>query len=80
MRAYTESDFDALSWHDDSVYGLSFRIGDPARNDWANDLVLDIDPIVEWVRAAEQIRFRATSRSCATSSSSALPGASWAPS
>ena len=52
------TEFDALSWHDDSVYGLSFQIGDSARNDWTNDLVLDIDHIVEWVRAAERIRFR----------------------
>ncbi len=58
MRTFTEADFDTLSWHDDSVYGLSFRVGDPARNDWTHDLVLDIDHVVAWVREGDRIRFR----------------------
>jgi len=58
MRAFTERDFETLSWHDDTVYGLRFRIGDPARNDWTADLVLDIDHIVEWVRDGDRMRFR----------------------
>jgi hypothetical protein len=58
MRATTERDFETLSWHDDTVYGLRFRIGDPARNDWTHDLVLDIDHIVEWVRDRDRMRFR----------------------
>ena len=54
-----EIDFDPTRWHDNTLYGLGFEIGDPARDDWRSDLLLDIDHIVEWVRAAEQrMRFR----------------------
>ena len=42
-------DFESLSWHDDTVYGLRLEIGDPDRNVWRSNLVLDIDHIVEWV-------------------------------
>ena len=42
-------DFESLSWHDDTVYGLRLEIGDPERGDWRSNLVLDIDHIVEWV-------------------------------
>ncbi len=45
----TEADFERMSWHDDTIYGLRFDIGDPERNDWRSDLVLDIDHIVEWI-------------------------------
>jgi len=58
MQDTDESDFDRFSWHDDPVYGLALRIGDPAANDWRSDLVLDIDHIVEWVRNEDGIRFR----------------------
>ncbi len=54
-----QRDFDAMSWHDDIVYGLRFDIGDASRGDWRHDLVLDIDHIVEWVRGGERgVRFR----------------------
>ncbi len=53
------SDFEGLSWHDDTLYGLRFEIGDSFRGDWRADLVLDIDHIVAWVRGeAGQFRFR----------------------
>jgi len=47
------SDFERLSWHDDTLYGLRLEIGDPERNDWRSDLVLDVDHIVEWVRGGD---------------------------
>ena len=55
----SDADFDRLSWHDDTVYGLRFDVGDPSRGDWHGDLVLDIDHIVEWVcGGAGRARFR----------------------
>jgi hypothetical protein len=47
--AYTESDFDRLSWHDCHVWRLELRAGDPETNDWTSDLVLDLDFIAEWL-------------------------------
>ena len=44
--------YDPHAWHDDTLYGLGFRIGDPERGDWRSDLVLDIDHIVEWLKLA----------------------------
>ena len=44
-----DSDFDRLSWHDCHVWGLSIVAGDPDRDDWTSDLVIDLDFIVEWV-------------------------------
>jgi hypothetical protein len=43
------ADFDAISWHDNLVYGLRFEVGDPTRGEWTSTLVLDIDHIVEWI-------------------------------
>jgi hypothetical protein len=48
-EATDASDFERLSWHDNVVYGLRLEIGDPERNDWRSNLVLDLDHIVEWV-------------------------------
>jgi hypothetical protein len=47
--AVTHADFDRLSWHDDTIYGLRLDTADPDRGLWRSDLVLDIDHIVEWV-------------------------------
>ena len=58
MQGADRTDFDPFCWHDDPVYGLALRLGDPAANDWRSDLVLDIDHIVEWVRTEDRIRFR----------------------
>jgi hypothetical protein len=44
-----KTDFDDLSWHDNIVYGLRIDVGDPRRDEWHSNLVLDIDHIVEWV-------------------------------
>ncbi len=53
------TDFKGLSWHDDTIYGLRFDVGDSFQGDWHAELVLDIDHIVEWVReAGGQVRFR----------------------
>ncbi|MHA1151995.1 MAG: hypothetical protein ACTSQ7_04895 [Alphaproteobacteria bacterium] len=41
--------FEELSWHDDTLYGLRFDVGDSFQGDWRADLVLDIDHIVEWI-------------------------------
>ena len=46
------TEFDHVLWHDNAVYGLRLEIGDPARDDWRSNLVLDIDHIVEWLCAA----------------------------
>jgi hypothetical protein len=45
----TEADFERLSWHDDTLYGLRIEVGDVARGDWRAELVLDLDHIVEWL-------------------------------
>jgi len=59
QNTVADSDFEALTWHDNLVYGLRFDVGDATRNDWRSDLVFDIDHITEWVRAAGgQVRFR----------------------
>ncbi len=53
------TDFDGLSWHDDTLYGLRFDVGDSFKGDWHADLVLDIDHIVEWVCATDGgVQFR----------------------
>ena len=55
----TDSDFESLSWHDNIVYGLRLDVGDAKRGNWRSDLILDIDHIVEWVRAEPaEMRFR----------------------
>ncbi len=55
----SDAEFDRLSCHDNTVYGLRFDVGDAARGDWRSELVLDIDHIVEWVcAAAGRARFR----------------------
>jgi hypothetical protein len=55
----TDSHFDDLSWHDNIIYGLRLDVGDSMRSDFRSDLVLDIDHIVEWVRATDgAMRFR----------------------
>ncbi len=47
------ANFADVSWHDNTLYGLRFDVGDPEAGAWHSDLVLDIDHIVEWVRGAE---------------------------
>jgi hypothetical protein len=55
----TDNDFDRMTWHDNTLYGLRFDIGDTQRNQWHSNLVLDLDHIVEWVRDADgDVRFR----------------------
>ena len=56
-RDLNQDDFDQLSWHDNEIYSVEFRVGDPERGDWTSDLVLDIDYIVEWVRGPNGIQF-----------------------
>ncbi len=54
-----DTDFHELSWHDDTLYGLRFDVGDSFKGDWHADLVLDIDHIVAWVRGeAGNVQFR----------------------
>lgn len=58
-RPLTEADFDRLSWHDNTVYGVRLDIGDPDRGDWHANLVVDLDHIVEWLcDGAGRCRFR----------------------
>jgi hypothetical protein len=35
-------------WHDNALYGLRLDVGDPEKQDWRSDLLLDIDFIAEW--------------------------------
>lgn len=46
---WTDADFERLSWHDCHVWRFAIHGGDPDRNDWTSDLVLDLDFIVEWL-------------------------------
>src|SRR5215472_10291608 len=46
----TEADFENLSWHDCTIWGLALKLGDPTEEDWTSELVLDVDFILEWVR------------------------------
>lgn len=39
----TPAPFDPVSWHDCHIWGLDIVAGAPHENDWASDLVLDID-------------------------------------
>ena len=55
----SDAGFARLSWHDDTLYGLRFEIGDIERGDWRSELVLDLDHIVEWVCGSDRsVRFR----------------------
>ncbi|OAP41122.1 hypothetical protein AU381_04350 [Sinorhizobium glycinis] len=36
-------------WHDNLIYAIRFDIGDPERQEWRSDLVLDIDFIADWL-------------------------------
>jgi len=59
VATWTEADFEQLSWHDCHVWGIEFRVGAPAENDWTSDLAFDIDYIVEWVSGSDgRVRFR----------------------
>ena len=49
MPGYTEADFERLSWHDCSLWGVELRCGDPEAGDWTSDLVLRLDFIAEWL-------------------------------
>jgi hypothetical protein len=57
----TDAEFEQLSWHDSTIWGLEFHPPDPNAGDWTCDLVLDIDFIVEWlcgVGGADRFQFR----------------------
>ncbi len=53
-RQVTHHDFERLSWHDDTLYGLRLETGDPDLGDWRSDLVFDIDHIVEWLCGSDR--------------------------
>lgn len=58
-NTFTEADFDTLSWHDDEIHAFELRVGNPDRDAWTSDLVLDLDHIVEWVpQEGGGMRFR----------------------
>ncbi len=53
------TNFANSSWHDNTLYGWRFNVGNPDVGTWHSDLVLDIDHILEWVRGVEgRIQFR----------------------
>ena len=45
----SDADFEQLSWHDCTIWGLELYPPDPDAGDWTGDLALDIDFIVEWL-------------------------------
>jgi hypothetical protein len=56
---YTEADFDELSWHDCSIWGMALQNGGGEPVFEPADLALDIDFIVEWLRGVgAPARFR----------------------
>jgi hypothetical protein len=58
---HTHAEFERLSWHDCTVWGIELHPPDPDAGDWTCDLVLDIDFIVEWlcgVGSEDRTRFR----------------------
>ena len=56
---WTDADFGTLSWHDCHIWGIDLRAGNADEGDWTSDLAIDIDYIVEWLRAPDQtFRFR----------------------
>jgi len=54
VRVWTDAQFNEMSWHDNHVHGL--RIVETG--DGAGDLILDIDHIVEWIKAGPGFQFR----------------------
>jgi probable F420-dependent oxidoreductase len=56
-REFTHADFADLSWHDNEIYGIEFRVGDAEKDDWTSDLALDIDYIVDWIRKGDAMQF-----------------------
>lgn len=49
----------AWRWHDNLIYAIGFDIGDPEKQEWRSDLVLDIDFIAEWLcEPSGAVRFR----------------------
>ena len=55
QTTWTDEDFDALSWHDNHVYGLSVSEGQYG----SGELTLDLDYILEWMKSTSgDIQFR----------------------
>lgn len=55
----TTADFERLSWHDNLIYGWSFRAADPQTGDWRSEVAFDIDHILDWLCGADgRVRFR----------------------
>ena len=52
-RQTTHADFEAMSWHDNCIYGVNLRMSDVEAGDWRSELALQIDHIVEWVKGAK---------------------------
>lgn len=51
--------YEPYAWHDDTLRGLRFALGDPDAGDWRADLVLDVDHITAWEAGEDgRIRFR----------------------
>ena len=48
-------DFDSMSWHDVHVHGIRFASFNPIEG--STELVLDIDYILKWENAADQLLF-----------------------
>jgi len=49
QEVWTEADFDRMSWHDNHVHGIRFIGGENGEG----ELVLDIDHILEWLKAED---------------------------
>lgn len=53
-RAWSEAEYDAMSWHDAAVHGFRLIEGE----DGCGELVLDIDYILEWIRVGDHFKVR----------------------
>lgn len=51
---WTNAQFDEMSWHDNHVHGLSITEG----ANGAGELILDLDYILEWIKAEAGFQFR----------------------
>jgi hypothetical protein len=52
--AWTDADFDQMSWHDNHVHGLQIRSGE----DGLGEVILDLDYILEWLPPVGGVHFR----------------------
>ena len=53
-RVWTDEEYDAMSWHDTAIHGIRFIEGQGG----SDELVLDIDYILEWIKVENYFNTR----------------------